>query len=144
MSRTLLKSRKFAPLFWCQFFSAFNDSFLKMAVISLLLYPIAVAHADPLIQLATALFILPSFVLSAIGGEIADRYDKAVVAQRIKLVEFGAVAIASAGFLMDSLPLLFVALTLFGVLSALFGPVKYGILPDHLSVHDLPAGNALV
>ena len=42
------------------------------------------------------------------------------------------------------MPILFVALTLFGILSAMFGPVKYGILPDHLSVHDLPAGNALV
>ena len=32
----------------------------------------------------------------------------------------------------------------FGVLAALFGPIKYGILPDHLRREDLPAGNALV
>ena len=144
MSRTLLKSRKFAPLFWCQFFSAFNDSYLKTAIVFLILYPVVLAHSGPLIQLAGALFIAPSFLLSAVGGELADRYDKAVIARRLKLVEFGAVAIASAGFLLHSLPILFVALTMFGILSAMFGPVKYGILPDHLSVHDLPAGNALV
>ena len=144
MSRTLLKSRKFAPLFWCQFFSAFNDSYLKTAIVFLILYPVVLANSGPLIQLAGALFIAPSFFLSALGGELADRYDKAIIARRLKLVEFGAVAIACAGFLLHSLPILFVALTLFGMLSAMFGPVKYGILPDHLSVHDLPAGNALV
>ncbi len=39
---------------------------------------------------------------------------------------------------------LFVALFCFGVVAALFGPVKYGILPDHLTQAELPAGNALV
>ena len=144
MSRTLLKSRKFAPLFWCQFFSAFNDSYLKTAIVFLILYPVVLARSGPLIQLAGALFIAPSFLLSALGGELADRFDKAVIARRLKLVEFGAVAVAAFGFLVHSLPILFVALTMFGILSAMFGPVKYGILPDHLAVHDLPAGNALV
>ena len=36
------------------------------------------------------------------------------------------------------------ALFLFGVIAALFGPIKYGILPDHLRREELPAGNALV
>ena len=43
-----------------------------------------------------------------------------------------------------SLPILFVALFGFGVLGALFGPIKYGILPDHFEREQLPAGNALV
>ena len=42
------------------------------------------------------------------------------------------------------MPVLFTALFLFGVISALFGPIKYGILPDHLAESELPAGNALV
>jgi acyl-[acyl-carrier-protein]-phospholipid O-acyltransferase/long-chain-fatty-acid--[acyl-carrier-protein] ligase len=41
-------------------------------------------------------------------------------------------------------PLLFVALGLFGIVAALFGPVKYGILPDQLSTAELSMGNALV
>ena len=36
------------------------------------------------------------------------------------------------------------ALLGFGILAALFGPIKYGILPDHLRREQLPAGNALV
>ncbi len=33
---------------------------------------------------------------------------------------------------------------LFGTLASLFGPVKYGILPDLLPRHELPSGNALI
>ena len=42
------------------------------------------------------------------------------------------------------MPLLFVALALFGIIAALFGPVKYAMLPDQLSVGELATGNALV
>jgi hypothetical protein len=42
------------------------------------------------------------------------------------------------------LPLLYTALFGLGVISALFGPVKYGILPDLLAKEELLAGNALV
>lgn len=52
--------------------------------------------------------------------------------------------VAAWGYLRTSLPLLFVALLGFGILAALFGPIKYGILPDHLHREQLPAGNALV
>lgn len=144
MSGHLLRQRKFAPLFVCQFFSAFNDSYLKAALGFILLDRLAAAQSQTLIQVATAIFIAPSFVLSALGGEWADRYDKALMARRLKLVEFGAVAIAAAGFLLPSLPLLFLALFCFGTLSSLFGPVKYGILPDHLHRDELASGNALV
>lgn len=144
MSRHLLRRRKFAPLFVCQFFSAFNDSYLKAALGFILIDRLAGGTSQTLIQVATAVFIAPSFVLSALGGEWADRHDKAIMARRLKLAEFGAVAVAAAGFLLPSLPLLFLALFFFGTLSALFGPVKYGILPDHLARDELASGNALV
>ena len=51
---------------------------------------------------------------------------------------------AALGFFLHSVPLLFVALGLFGIVAALFGPVKYGILPEKLETAELPAGNALV
>jgi acyl-[acyl-carrier-protein]-phospholipid O-acyltransferase/long-chain-fatty-acid--[acyl-carrier-protein] ligase len=137
-------SRRFAPLFWCQFFSAFNDNFLKNALIFLILFKIGGADAAALVTLAGAVFIAPFFLLSGLGGELADRFDKALVAQRLKLAEIGAAALAVAGFGLHALPVLFAALFAFGVIAALFGPIKYGILPDHLARNELPAGNALV
>ena len=144
MSSCLLMTRRFAPLFWTQFFAAFSDNFLKTSLVFLLLFHIGGADAEALITLAAAVFIAPYFFLSALGGELADRYDKAKVAQRLKFTEIGIAVIAVVGFGLHSVPVLFFALFLFGVIAALFGPVKYGILPDHLARSELPAGNALV
>jgi acyl-[acyl-carrier-protein]-phospholipid O-acyltransferase/long-chain-fatty-acid--[acyl-carrier-protein] ligase len=144
MSSSLLMTRRFAPLFWTQFFSAFSDNFLKNSLVFLVLFHVGGPDADALITLAAAVFIAPYFFLSALGGELADRYDKAVVARRLKFVEIGIAFIAVTGFGLHSVLLLFVALFLFGVIASLFGPIKYGILPDHLARSELPAGNALV
>src|SRR5712692_10095824 len=59
MTQSLLGSRRFAPLFWCQFFSAFNDNFLKNALVFLILFKWAGPNSEPLIALATAIFIFP-------------------------------------------------------------------------------------
>ena len=144
MSSSLLLTRRFAPLFWCQFFSAFSDNFLKNALVFLLLFKIGGPDAEALITVAGAVFISPYFFLSALGGEFADRHDKAWVAQRLKLAEIGISVIAVAGFALHSVPVLFLALFLFGVIGSLFGPIKYGILPDHLARSELPTANALV
>ena len=144
MSTSLLMTRRFAPLFWTQFFSAFSDNFLKNALVFLILFQIGGPDAEALITLAAAVFIAPFFFLSALGGEVADRFDKAWVAQRLKFTEIGIAFIAVLGFWMHWVPLLFVALFLYGVIASLFGPIKYGILPDHLVRSELPAGNALV
>ena len=144
MSTSLMTTRRFAPLFWCQFFSAFGDNFLKTALVFVILFQVAGANSGALITLAGATLIAPFFFLSGLGGELADRYDKAFVAQRLKLAEIGVAALAVAGFAFHSLILLFLAVFLFGVIASLFGPIKYGILPDHLAREELPSGNALV
>ena len=145
-----MASRRFAPLFWCQFFSAFNDNFLKNALVFLIMFGAggvgggADGGSAALVTLAGAAFIAPFFFLSGLGGQLADRYDKAYVARRLKAAEILAAAVAVLGFWLASVPILFVALVLFGIVAALFGPIKYGILPDHLARAELPAGNALI
>jgi acyl-[acyl-carrier-protein]-phospholipid O-acyltransferase/long-chain-fatty-acid--[acyl-carrier-protein] ligase len=148
---SLLLTRRFAPLFWTQFFAAFSDNFLKQALIFLILFKIGGSAGSNLVTLAPAIFIAPYFFLSAFGGELADRFDKALVAQRIKFAEIGVSILAvfgfwlhSAGYDMAAVTILFLSLFCFGVFGALFGPIKYGILPDHLERSELPAGNALV
>jgi len=139
-----MTTRRFAPLFWCQFFSAFGDNFLKTALVFLILFQIGGADSAVLITLAGATLIAPFFFLSGLGGELADRYDKALVAQRLKLFEIAVAGLAVAGFAFHSIALLFVAVFLYGTIASLFGPIKYGILPDHLARSELPSGNALV
>ena len=146
MSDSLMTSRRFAPLFWCQFFSAFNDNFLKNALVFLILFRAGydATTAGSLVTLTAAVFIGPFFFLSGLGGQLADRFDKAVMARWVKLVEIAVSALGVVGFWLHSVPIMFVTLFLFGVIATLFGPIKYGILPDHLKKEELPAGNALV
>jgi acyl-[acyl-carrier-protein]-phospholipid O-acyltransferase/long-chain-fatty-acid--[acyl-carrier-protein] ligase len=143
MQHNLMTSRKFAPLFWTQFLSAFNDNFLKNTLVFLIMYQMA-AEGGALVAVAGGIFILPFLVLSAIGGELADKHDKAVIAEKLKRAEIGVAAVAVAGIALSSISVLMAALFGFGVISALFGPIKYGILPDHLERRDLPAANAWI
>src|ERR1700744_2738914 len=144
MINQLMSSRRFAPLFWAQFCSALNDNVLKNALVIILLYGVTAGHGDALVTVAGSVFIFPFFILSGLGGELADKYVKSVVARRLQFAEICAAIFAALGFFMHSVPLLFVALGLFGVIAALFGPVKYAMLPDQLSVGELATGNALV
>ena len=114
MPTPLLLSRRFAPLFWCQFFAAFNDNFLKTALVFVILFQSGARNSEALITVASAVFIAPYFFLSALGGELADRYDKARVAQRLKFVEIFVAALAAWAYVRSSLPLLFAALFGFG------------------------------
>lgn len=141
---SLLRARRFAALFWCQFFSVFNDNFVRNMIAMLILFRLGESQTGPLITLAIGTFIAPSLLLSGLGGELADAHDKAWVARRLKFAEILVQLVAVAGLLLSSLALLYAALFGLGVISALFGPIKYGILPDLLAKEELLAGNALV
>ncbi len=144
MFSQLMSSRRFAPLFWCQFFSAFNDNFVRQMLAMLILFRFGAEDVGAKVSLAVAIFVLPSIPLSPLGGEIADAHDKAAIAKRLKLAEIFVQLLAAAGFYFSSLVLLYAALFGLGCIAALFGPIKYGILPDHLKSEELVSANALV
>ena len=143
----LLSSRRFAPLFLTQFLGAFNDNLFKNALVVLVTFQSAQwtsMRPEILANLAAGLFILPFFFFSATSGQLADKYDKAMLARLTKMLEVGIMIVAIAGFLLHSLALLLAALFLLGLQSTLFGPVKYAILPQHLHEDELVGGNAQV
>ncbi len=145
----LFRQQRFLPFFITQFLGAFNDNVFKNALIALVAF-IAVREAGAtdnsalLINVAAGVFILPFFLFSAIGGQVADKYEKSFLIKRIKLAEIGIMVLAAAAFILNSVPLLIVILFFMGVQSAFFGPIKYGILPQHLSNAELVGGNAMV
>jgi len=144
---SLLGKRRFAPLFAVQFLGAFNDNLLKFALLFLAnfgLYAADPGKAELLAALATGLFILPYFLFSALAGQIADAWDKAKLVRAVKLAEVGIMAIAVAGFWVQSVPLLLGSLFLMGMHSTIFGPVKYSILPQHLRSDEIMGGTGLI
>ena len=143
----LLKQKRFAPFFATQFLGAFNDNLFKNALVVLLTFQAAhwtTLKPELLANLAAGIFILPFFLFSATAGQLADKYDKAMLARLVKVLEMAIMGVAAAGFFLTSLPVLMVALFLLGCHSTLFGPVKYAIMPQHLHEDELVGGNALI
>jgi 1-acyl-sn-glycerol-3-phosphate acyltransferase len=143
----LLRARRFGPFFITQTLGAFNDNVFKNALVILVTFGIAglsPADVNLYVNLAAGLFILPFFLFSATAGQIAEKYEKSQLIRGIKLLEIVIMLLAVAGLALGSVPFLMGVLFLMGTQSALFGPVKYSILPQHLHETELVGGNALV
>lgn len=143
----LLRQRRFLPFFITQFLGAFNDNVFKNALVILIAFQgIDQAAADSryLVNLSAALFILPFFLFSSTAGQIGDSHEKSALMRKIKFAEVLIMLVASLGFLINSVHLLMAVLFFMGTQSALFGPVKFGYLPQHLDNTELTGGNGLV
>lgn len=144
---SLLGKKRFGPFFWAQFLGAFNDNVFKNALLLLLAFHAAErfsAGSDTLINLSAGIFILPFFLFSATAGQLADKFEKSALIRKIKLLEIIIMSLAALAFYLDSVVALIALLFLMGVQSSLFGPVKYGILPQLVDEQELLGGNGLV
>ena len=139
----LLKTRRLWPLALTQSCGALNDNLVKNAMVVLALFQLGIGGVG-LSALAGALFIAPYILLSATAGKLADRFSKPRIILVYKAAELLLMAAAAAAFLTESVPGLLVVLTGLGVQATLFGPVKYGLLPEHLAEDELVAGNGVI
>ena len=140
---SLLMSRRLGPLCLTQTCGAFNDNLVKNAMVVLAIFKLGAGGAG-LAAMAGALFIAPYALLSATAGQLADRFDKSRLIQLTKAAEVLLMALAAYAFTASSVPGLLAVLFGLGVQATMFGPLKYGILPDHLRDDELVAGNGLI
>ena len=137
--------RGFWALIVTQFQNAFNDNAIKFLVIYIIVamnFP--EGQRDFLVLVVGALFALPFIFFSMTGGYFADRYSKRSVVIGTKLMEIVVMAVAIAGLAMRSLPIECAAVFLISTQSALFGPSKYGLLPELLPEQKLSWGNGII
>jgi len=143
----LLRERRFLPFFVTQFLGALNDNVLRNGLIFLLTFhAVSVAGLAPslAVNLSAALFILPFFLFSALAGQLADKYDKALLIRRVKLAEIALMLLAAFAVTAAHGGALLALVFLMGLQSTMFGPVKYSILPQTLTGREIVGGNALV
>jgi hypothetical protein len=127
---TLLRARRFAAFFWAQFLGAFNDNLFRNALVVLATFrsvSVLGLPADRVVAIAGGVFTLPFFLFSASAGQLADKLPSA----RSRSRPGAGRSCCWRCFFM-------------GFQAAIFGPVKYGILPQILDEDDLVSGNALV
>jgi MFS family permease len=135
--------RRLGPLVLSQACGAFNDNLVKNAMLVFALFTLGVGGAE-LSALAGALFIAPYILLSATAGKLADRLSKPRLVVVYKWAELGLMGAAGAAFWAETVTGLLLVLFGLGVQATLFGPVKYGILPELTPQEELLAGNGLI
>ncbi|MCZ6722378.1 MAG: MFS transporter, partial [Gammaproteobacteria bacterium] len=143
----LLSSLRFRPFFLTQLLGAFNDNLYKNGLTIFIAFQAANISKDAsntLVNIAAGLFILPFFLFSPIAGQLADKFEKSMLIRRIKLLEIAIMLLGALSFMLQSVELLVAILFLMGTQSALFGPVKYSLLPQALRPEELVGGNAMV
>lgn len=142
---SLLRKRRFLPFFVTQSLGALNDNLFKQSLILAILYKLSIeGDRGVWVNLCALLFIVPFFLFSALAGQFGEKYAKDRLIRLIKLGEIAIMAVGAIGFAFDHLVLMLVALFAMGTHSALFGPVKYSILPQALHADELVGGNGLV
>jgi len=144
---TLLTSRRFLPLFIAQLAGAFNDQFLKLALIALVTwggFTMFGLKTEVIAPVAGAIFTGFFFFFSAMAGQVADKYDKALVLLRVKQAEIFIMLLAALGFFLQNPILLLITVALMGAQSAFFSPTRNAVLPQWLSEKELISGNALI
>ncbi len=151
----LIGTRRFLPLFVTQLLGAFNDNLFKNAMVLHVVYSVYNSETAEarFSAIASALFIIPFFALSALSGQLADMRDKAKIIRIVKFCEILIMLVGGAGLVLAwkgllvgtlAIPLMLVALFAMGIHSTFFGPIKYAILPQHLHAHEVLAGTGLV
>lgn len=127
---TTLRTRPFTCFTLTQFFGAFNDNVFKQIILLFSLTYLAVDRQG----LATVLFALPFILFSGLAGQLSERYAKSTIMRLAKIGEAVIMALAVVGFYLQSEVFLLATLTLMGAQSAIFGPAKYGVIPE--LIHD--------
>ena len=141
----------FWSLIVTQFQGAFNENGLKYFFIYLILsLHLNTKQEDHLIFLIGALFAAPFILFSMTGGYLADRFSKRSVTIGTKIFEIAVVIFSVSALLRfhshteSTIPLLLVAIFLASSQAAIFGPSKYGLLPELLPESELSWGNGVI
>src|SRR5271169_6723252 len=136
--------------FWAliatQFQGAFSDNALKWLVSFLVLEAgVSREQRDFLFVLVVPMvFAIPFLVFSIPGGYFADRFSKRSVTIWTKRMELLVMGFATYALWRDRLDLAAVGLFFVCMQGALFGPSKYGLLPELLSPSKLSWVNGVI
>jgi acyl-[acyl-carrier-protein]-phospholipid O-acyltransferase/long-chain-fatty-acid--[acyl-carrier-protein] ligase len=149
-----VQKRSLLGLLITQFFGAFNDNAWKVMVFTLATRPLQSSLSDTSFEtssqlmatLSLVIFLIPMMLFSLPAGALADQISKRCVIISAKILE--VLIMASCAFSLylapTNLMLPFFLLGLMGAQSALFGPAKYGIMPEILPKENLSKGNGIL
>ncbi|MCA9268554.1 MAG: MFS transporter, partial [Planctomycetales bacterium] len=126
------------------FLGAANDNIFRWLVIGIGKQYVSPESVRYVLMIGSVAFVLPYLIFAAHAGYLADRFSKSWVIVAFKAAEIGIMALGVAGMLMGNLTLLFVVVALMGAQSALFGPARYGAIPEIVSPNHISSANGVI
>lgn len=138
--------RGFWSLIVTQFQGAFSDNVVKNLVVFVALFGTAMTAMQKYSygEWMTGVFSLPFILFSMTGGFLADRFSKRTVMLGVKVFELGIMSVVFVGLAGMNKNVLLASVFLLGTHSAIFGPSKYGSLPELLPEKKLSWGNGIL
>jgi acyl-[acyl-carrier-protein]-phospholipid O-acyltransferase/long-chain-fatty-acid--[acyl-carrier-protein] ligase len=136
----------FWALIGTQFQGAFSDNALKWLVSFLVLETAASKEERDLwfVLIVPLLFSVPFLLFSIPGGFLADKFSKRSVTIGTVAGQLVVMALATWALAQGRWGWAGLALFLMSTLGAIFGPTKYGLLPELLSESNLSWGNGII
>ncbi len=127
-----------------QFFGALNDNMFKFLLAFMLIDIKGLHNASSILSFATVLFVAPFLLFSSAAGVLADKFSKQKMIIAMKAVEMAVIFLAVFAFRAKSVAGGYTLLFVLSTHSAIFGPSKYGIIPELVPEERVPAANGLI
>lgn len=127
-----------------QFLGALIDNIYKFFIAFFLIDLMGVENSPKIMAMTGAVFVLPFLLFSASSGVLADRFSKRNIIVLTKILELVITAFSIMVFAYESEIGAYCILFLLATQSAIFGPSKYGIIPEIVSSEKISEANGLL
>lgn len=141
---TLALPRAFTWLNLTQFCGALNDNLLKLLIIFFLIAIQGPEAATSVGATTGAIFVVPFLLFTPLAGALADKFSKSTIIRSMKVSEVVITLLGAGAFALAEPAALYAVLFLMAAQSALFGPSKYGIVPELVTRQQLSRANSLI
>lgn len=138
------KISSFTYLNVTQFLGALNDNIYKMLIVYFFIQREGIENSHAILASTGAVFVLPFLLFSASSGMLADRFSKRNIIVLTKILELITMLGAVAAFIYETKIGSYFVLFMLATQSAIFGPSKYGIVPELVSTEKISKANGIM
>ncbi|NGX62841.1 MAG: Lysophospholipid transporter LplT [Candidatus Anoxychlamydiales bacterium] len=125
-----IRKHSFKFLNATQFLGALNDNVFKLILVYFIINLKGISDASTILAIAGAIFVIPFLLFSSASGVLADKISKRNILIAMKFSEIIVMSLSIFAVLFKSPMLFYILLFFMGMQSAVFGPSKYGIIPE--------------
>jgi acyl-[acyl-carrier-protein]-phospholipid O-acyltransferase / long-chain-fatty-acid--[acyl-carrier-protein] ligase len=137
------KENSFFFLNATQFLDAINENLFKLILAFYLIAYAGPGKTSAIMASLGAIFIIPFILFSSVGGIFADRWSKTSVIRITRVIQIIIISFGWVCMVYHAVFMIYVILFLYATLAAIFGPSKYGMIPELVSKNQLRANSII-